>query len=126
MLSGGAHSSAPQCRPQTAYLGQTAQRLGPPGSLGRRAHPGSEDLRCGSRNTYKSKPTRRSGPAVQVGEGPGVTVPVPPFVGAAVFGVVVELGQTLAKAVPDTTLLQEGHGQLVLLLHKSLQSTEAH
>lgn len=61
------------------------------------------------------------GPQFGLEEGPVVTTPVPSFVGAAIFRVVVELGQTLAKAIPDTALLQEGHGQLVLLLYKSLQ-----
>lgn len=55
-----------------------------------------------------------------------MTIPIPSFVGAAVFRVVIELGQTLAKAIADTTLLQEGHGQLVLLLYKSLQWKGVH
>lgn len=50
-----------------------------------------------------------------------VIAPAPSFVGAAIFRVVVELGQTLAKAGADSTLLQERHGQFVLLLHKSLK-----
>lgn len=66
------------------------------------------------------------GPQFGLGAGPVVTIPVPSFVGAAIFRVVIELGQTLAKAIPDTTLLQEGHGQFVLLLHKSLQWKGVH
>lgn len=54
-------------------------------------------------------------------EDAALIVPAASFVGAAVFGVVIELGQTLAEAIADRTLLQERHGQFVLLLHKRLQ-----
>lgn len=50
--------------------------------------------------------------------------PVPPFEGAAVFGVIIELGHALFKTLPDWTLLQEGQRQLVLLVHKRLRGRE--
>lgn len=63
----------------------------------------------------------RSHPQFWLGEDAALIVPAASFVGAAIFRVVIELGQTLAEAIADRTLLQERHGQLVLLLHKSLQ-----
>lgn len=49
-------------------------------------------------------------------------VPLPSFVRAAVFGIVVELSETLVELSPDSTLLQVRHGQLVLLLDKGLKN----
>lgn len=48
-------------------------------------------------------------------------VPLPSFVRAAVFGIVVELSETLVELSPDSTLLQVRHGQFVLLLNKGLK-----
>lgn len=48
-------------------------------------------------------------------------VPLPSLVRAAVFGIVVELGEALMELGADSALLQVRHGQLVLLLNKRLR-----
>lgn len=53
-------------------------------------------------------------------------LPCAPFVGAAVFGIVVELGEALLELRPDSTILQIRHGHFVLLLHKRLSTTRRH
>lgn len=50
------------------------------------------------------------------------TVPGPPFVGAAVFGMVIELSQPLVELGTDRTPLQVRHRQFVLRLDKRLRS----
>lgn len=48
-------------------------------------------------------------------------LPLPSFVRAAVFGIIIELSETLVELSPDSTLLQVRHGYLVLLLNKGLR-----
>lgn len=48
-------------------------------------------------------------------------VPFPSLIRAAIFGIVIEVGEALLELGPDGTLLQVGHGQLVLLFNKGLR-----
>ncbi len=47
-------------------------------------------------------------------------VPLPSFIGAAEFGIVIQLSETLVKLSLHVALLQVRHGQFVLLLNKGL------
>lgn len=49
------------------------------------------------------------------------TVPGPPFVGAAVLGMVIQFSQPLVELGTDCTPLQVWHRQFVLRLHKRLR-----
>lgn len=53
-------------------------------------------------------------------------LPCAPLVGAAVFGIVVELGEALLEARADGTIFQIRHGHFVLLLYKRLRTTRTH
>lgn len=47
--------------------------------------------------------------------------PLPSFVRAAVFGIVIEISEALVELGSDSTSLQVWHGQFVLLLDKGLK-----
>lgn len=133
MLSSLAHSSVPQCHLQRAYLGQKIRLLVHQGSLGHTTHSGFGDLRCDSRNTYKKTQTYVTRNNVvhicrlsynkhyKMLRNKFQMVPLPSFVWAAVFRVVIQLSETLVELRPCAILLQVWHGQFVLFLHKGLE-----